>query len=69
MIEHPKRHMRHVGAGQLAIFDEDKEIKAIGGTVGWGQRDRDDVITYYNKGRLAEEQAREEAQENLGDVP
>lgn len=41
-------HMRHEGAGLLALYQGDRRVREIGITPGWNFKDRDEVITRYN---------------------
>lgn len=43
------RHIRHIGNGLLVLFDGEKEIREIGITPGWDFKDRDEVISSFNK--------------------
>lgn len=41
------RHIRHVGCGELAIFEGDERVGMFG-VFGGSQRDRDELIVRYN---------------------
>ncbi|GAB3744976.1 hypothetical protein [Lysobacter olei] len=44
-----QKHMRHIGGGLLALFDEDGDyVREVGVAAGWNFMDRDVVIVRYN---------------------